>query len=66
MRYIKIVDINEEQIGYLPYVFTLEGNVVNIYYETYYNPIYASKFMPLLAQIILTTGFHYHFLGMFP
>ena len=66
MRYIKNVDINEEKIGHLPYVFTLEQNVVNRYYETYYNPIYASIVMPLLAQIILTIGFHYHLLGMFP
>ena len=66
MRYIKNVDINEEQIGHLPYAFTLEQNVVNMYYETYYNLIYASIVMPLLAQIILTIGFHYHLLGMFP
>ena len=66
MRYIKNVDINEEQNGHLTYVFTLERNVVNKYYETYYNPIYSSTVMPLLAQIILTTGFHYHHLGMFP
>ena len=66
MRYIKNVDINEEQIGHLPYVFTLEWNVVKKYYETYCNPIYASTVMPLLAQIILTIGFQCHLLGMFP
>ena len=66
MWYTKNVDINEEQIGHLPYVFMLERNVVNMYYETYYNPMYASTVMPLLAQIILTTGFHHHILGMSP
>ena len=54
MRPLKNLDIHEEQIGYLPYVFTLERNVVDRYYETYYNPIYASTVMPLLVQVMFT------------
>ena len=49
MRPLKNLDIHEEQIGYLPYVFTLERNVVDRYYETYYNPIYASTVIPLFT-----------------